>query len=453
MNLEADYPATGSSGNGKLRQWLIDQVDSGSYPGLVWENDDKSIFRIPWKHAGKQDYNRDEDAALFKAWALFKGKFREGIDKPDPPTWKTRLRCALNKSNDFEELVERSQLDISDPYKVYRIIPEGAKRRPRQEDSPLSPMSYPPYHALPSQVPHLHIASPECNWRECYHEPPPHPELPFPQCSYPPRGPPWQGPPMENGFQFKGSFHYMHPDVQPSPFTLDPGMRSADTLSDPRLHVSVYYRNTLVREATVSNPEGCHLAPCTLEDKPYRTPGAPDLIPLPLEVLSTQGRSGEECPPSPPPMGERGVMLWMTPDGVYARRLCQESVYWQAGGFPYADKLNKMERDVICKVLHTQDFLTEIQGHGLHGRIPPFQALLSFGDECVDHHRPSRTLIVQVEPLFAKQLFCYTQHTGGHYHFGNEHPGVAEHISPSEDHQRAIMHHHHHSSTLFETDT
>lgn len=63
-----------------------------------------------------------------QAWALFKGKYREGVDKPDPPTWKTRLRCALNKSNDFDELVDRSQLDISDPYKVYRIIPEGAKR-------------------------------------------------------------------------------------------------------------------------------------------------------------------------------------------------------------------------------------------------------------------------------------------------------------------------------------
>lgn len=34
----------------------------------------------------------------------------------------------MNKSNDFEELVERSQLDISDPYKVYRIVPEGAKK-------------------------------------------------------------------------------------------------------------------------------------------------------------------------------------------------------------------------------------------------------------------------------------------------------------------------------------
>lgn len=69
-----------------------------------------------------------------QAWALFKGKFREGIDKPDPPTWKTRLRCALNKSNDFEELVDRSQLDISDPYKVYRIVPEGAKKSERTHE-------------------------------------------------------------------------------------------------------------------------------------------------------------------------------------------------------------------------------------------------------------------------------------------------------------------------------
>ncbi len=71
-----------------------------------------------------------------QAWALFKGKFREGIDKPDPPTWKTRLRCALNKSNDFEEHVERSQLDISDPYKVYRIIPEGAKKSQSLHQTP-----------------------------------------------------------------------------------------------------------------------------------------------------------------------------------------------------------------------------------------------------------------------------------------------------------------------------
>lgn len=66
MNLDDDSGVSVSCGNGKLRQWLIEQIGSRRYPGLVWENDEKTIFRIPWKHAGKQDYNREEDAALFK---------------------------------------------------------------------------------------------------------------------------------------------------------------------------------------------------------------------------------------------------------------------------------------------------------------------------------------------------------------------------------------------------
>lgn len=41
----------------------------------------------------------------------------------DAATWKTRLRCALNKSPEFQEVPQRSQLDIVEPYKVYRIVP------------------------------------------------------------------------------------------------------------------------------------------------------------------------------------------------------------------------------------------------------------------------------------------------------------------------------------------
>ncbi|XP_045906752.1 interferon regulatory factor 4-like isoform X1 [Micropterus dolomieu] len=470
MNQELDYGGSGSSGNGKLRQWLIDQVDSGKYPGLVWENDEKSIFRIPWKHAGKQDYNRDEDAALFKAWALFKGKFREGIDKPDPPTWKTRLRCALNKSNDFEELVERSQLDISDPYKVYRIIPEGAKKsqshlkllicqttqvdtvaqRPRQEDSPLSPMSYqvhPSYPALQTQMPQ-YMPTPECGWRDYCQEQASLPELPFTQCPCPPRSLPWQGPSMENGYQLRASIYSYGPaDSQPSPFTLDASIRSAEALSDIRLHVSVYFRDTLVRDVTISSPEGCHITPCSTDEKHF-LPGVPEVVPLPVDSLSGQRRS-EECPPSPSSNLERGVLLWMGPDGLYARRLCQSRVYWQGGLSQYGDKPNKLEREVTCKLLHTQDYLTEIQSYGLHGRPPPrLQVLLSFGDECLDPQRQRRTLTVQVEPLFDRQLLYYAQQMGGHYYRSYEHPGVTDHINTSEDYQRAITHHH--SSSLQE---
>lgn len=58
---------------------------------------------------------------------MYKGKFQEGKDKADPSTWKTRLRCALNKSTDFQEVPERSQLDISEPYKVYRILDDTGR--------------------------------------------------------------------------------------------------------------------------------------------------------------------------------------------------------------------------------------------------------------------------------------------------------------------------------------
>lgn len=102
-----DYGGSGSSGNGKLRQWLIEQVDCGKYPGLVWENEEKTIFRIPWKHAGKQDYNRDEDAALFKVTPAPE----TGLPREDTGLWVrfscscstemptfTEFMCQMNKS-------------------------------------------------------------------------------------------------------------------------------------------------------------------------------------------------------------------------------------------------------------------------------------------------------------------------------------------------------------------
>uniref|UniRef100_A0A4W5MZE8 Interferon regulatory factor 9 n=1 Tax=Hucho hucho TaxID=62062 RepID=A0A4W5MZE8_9TELE len=106
----------------RLRSWMVEQVSSGKYPGLIWDDDAKTMFRIPWKHAGKQDFRSDVDGAIFKAWAVFKGKLSEG-GHVDPASWKTRLRVALNKSPEFREEPERSQLEISEPYKVYRLVP------------------------------------------------------------------------------------------------------------------------------------------------------------------------------------------------------------------------------------------------------------------------------------------------------------------------------------------
>jgi len=49
----------------RLRHWLIDMINSGTIPGLQWENAERTVFRIPWKHAGKNNW-REEDCRIFK---------------------------------------------------------------------------------------------------------------------------------------------------------------------------------------------------------------------------------------------------------------------------------------------------------------------------------------------------------------------------------------------------
>lgn len=61
-------------------------------------------------------------SCVLKAWAIFKGKYKEG-DTEGPAIWKTRLRCALNKSPEFEEVPENGHRDGAEPYKVYRLLP------------------------------------------------------------------------------------------------------------------------------------------------------------------------------------------------------------------------------------------------------------------------------------------------------------------------------------------
>ncbi|XP_028832471.1 interferon regulatory factor 4a [Denticeps clupeoides] len=456
MNLDDDCGMTVSCGNGKLRQWLIDQIDSGNYPGLVWENDEKTIFRIPWKHAGKQDYNREEDAALFKAWALFKGKYREGVDKPDPPTWKTRLRCALNKSNDFDELVDRSQLDISDPYKVYRIIPEGAKRGAKvsslEESSPhVSSLNYtmhspyPPLQTVPSYM----LTQDRRDWRdfapEQPHQQPPHAELPYGQCPYPPpRSLTWGS--CDNSYQISGSFYTCSPtETHPSPFTVDPSMRTAEAMaiSDCRLHVSLFYRESLVKEVTTTSPDGCRISstpssssspsssPCA-DDRLY---GGAEPVLFPFPYPQSQRRGAEKLPN----VLDRGVLLWMAQDGLYAKRLCQGRVYWEGPLAPYADKPNKLEKEQTCKLFDTQQFLTELQGYAHHGRnLPRYQVVLCFGDEYPDPLRQRKMITAQVEPMFARQLVYFAQQSSTHYLRGFD--LQVQGPSPTEDYQRALQH-------------
>ncbi|KAI4809472.1 hypothetical protein KUCAC02_018351 [Chaenocephalus aceratus] len=355
---------------------------------------------------GKQDYNRDEDAALFKAWALFKGKYKEGVDKPDPPTWKTRLRCALNKSNDFDELVQRSQLDITDPYKVYRIIPEAAKRgmKMSMEETPSHANSHgyvPPYTSPQNQVSGYMVSQERRDWRD--YSPPeqqplppphhhgPHAELQYGSSHYPSAfSRAWPGSHTENVFfclyctGFQLSFHTYLSESQLPVYSFD----QSNAITDFSLHVSLYYRESMVKEVTTTSPEGCRItsssssspsssssSSSSSEDKLHS--GAETILfPFPYPESQRQGAD------MLPIVLEKGVLLWMTADGLYADRLCQGRVYWEGPMAPYMDKPNKLEKEQPCKLFDTQQFLIELQDFVHNGRhVPRYQVVLCFGDE------------------------------------------------------------------------
>lgn len=145
-----------------------------------------------------------------------------------------------------------------------------------------------------------------------------------------------------------------------------PNIECAALSVDYRMHVSLFYRESLVKEVTTNCRDGCRISsapsssssassspssPSLNED---RFGGTPESIVFPFPYPQSQRRGAEKLPN----VLERGVHLWMAQDGLYAKRLCQGRVYWEGPLAPYADKPNKLEKEQICKLFDTQQFLT-----------------------------------------------------------------------------------------------
>uniref|UniRef100_A0A8C1LZ00 Interferon regulatory factor 2a n=1 Tax=Cyprinus carpio TaxID=7962 RepID=A0A8C1LZ00_CYPCA len=106
----------------RMRPWLEQQIESGQIQGLHWVNEEKKIFQIPWMHAARHGWDLEKDAPLFMNWAIHTGKYRPGIDKPDPKTWKANFRCAMNSLPDIEEVKDKSIKRGSNAFRMYRML-------------------------------------------------------------------------------------------------------------------------------------------------------------------------------------------------------------------------------------------------------------------------------------------------------------------------------------------
>ena len=132
VNMSSPEPAEKMNGverrPERLRDWLINQINSGKFRGLEWLDEEKTVFRVPWIHAKKRDYDEERDSALFKEWAMHTGKYKPHENKTigyDPTTWKINFRCALNGLKDIMELKEHQ----TEWYRVYKVLPSAAKKK------------------------------------------------------------------------------------------------------------------------------------------------------------------------------------------------------------------------------------------------------------------------------------------------------------------------------------
>ncbi|XP_066520072.1 interferon regulatory factor 9 [Hoplias malabaricus] len=365
----------------RLRSWIVEQVSSGKFNGLVWDNPEKTMFRIPWKHAGKQDFRSDEDAAIFKAWAEFKGKLSKP-NESDPACWKTRLRCALNKSPEFREVTERSQLDISEPYKVYQLVPlseqgvvqvkiekgekdvRRSKRRQRTEtesSDEIHPKKMIKEEDTAAQQISMDMEASNAKEFTLHLE-----ELTEPAVV------------PENG--------NMVNEIQLN-VMIETVPQCEDKNVSPSFLVSVFYvgeevlrRDVLgddVRIAFVPpSPSPPSLSGCSFPRIPLPPPSA--------DCSSAQAISDLL------PFMEKGVVLTCSGRGVYAKRFCQGRVFWRG---PQRTG-QKLERTQPTMIFNKEQFRQELDLFRSGGCQPESEITLCFGEELSDEDNLAEKFII-----------------------------------------------------------
>ena len=111
-----------------LRSWLEKNLDSRKYQGVKWVEKSKGTFSIGWKHASRHGWDEDEDAALFKDWAIHTGRYHEHSDTPNPKTWKANFRCAMNASRDIKKVKDLTMIKGKNACRIFEFTKNRKSR-------------------------------------------------------------------------------------------------------------------------------------------------------------------------------------------------------------------------------------------------------------------------------------------------------------------------------------